>query len=123
MNNGNSFSYTYSAKDTSEIKKIRDKYAPPEEDKLTLLKKLDKSVCTKARAWSLTLGILGTLVMGAGMSLCMPAPTQYFVSGIALGLCGMAALSAAYPTYSLILKRERKKIAPMIIALSDELMK
>jgi len=33
-------------------------------------------------------------------------------------ICGLA-----YPTYGWVLKKERKRIAPEIIRLSDELMK
>ena len=40
------FTYTYSSAQQEEVKRIRDKYAPPtqEEDKLERLRKLDKSV-------------------------------------------------------------------------------
>ena len=65
------FRYTYSAKDQEEIRSIRQKYVPREEDKMERLRRLDRSVAVKARAWSVAVGILGVLVLGFGMSLFM----------------------------------------------------
>ena len=65
-NKGNgAFSYTYSAKEQAEIKKIRDKYTPPTEveDKMARLRRLDASVTNTAVIAALTLGIVGTLVL------------------------------------------------------------
>ena len=45
------------------------------------------------------------------------------VIGIPIGLIGGVLAALAYPMYNLIVKRERKKIAPEIIRLTDELMK
>ena len=122
-NNENNFSYTYNAKKAAEIKKIRDRYAAPEEDKLSLLRRLDKAVGTKARTLSVIMGIIGTLIMGGGMSLCMVGPREFFVAGIGIGFAGIIIVVLAYPVYSAILKHERKKMAPTILTLTDELMK
>lgn len=122
-NNENNFSYTYNAKQAAEIKKIRDRYAAPEEDKLSLLRRLDKAVGIKARTLSVIMGIIGTLIMGGGMSLCMVGPREFFVAGIGIGFAGIIIVVLAYPVYSAILKHERKKMAPTILALTDELMK
>ena len=46
-NQENKFSYTYSAKEQNEIKKIRDKYAPAAEDKMVQLRRLDAGVTKK----------------------------------------------------------------------------
>lgn len=117
------FTYTYSAKEQSEIKKIREKYIPKETDRMEELRRLDKSVTDKASAWSIAIGITGVLIMGGGMSLCMVTGGIWFIPGILLGIAGMAVLGAAYPVYNRILKREREKIAPEILRLTDELMK
>lgn len=122
MQNKEIFSYTYSAKQQEEIKKIRDKYLPKEADKMEQLRRLDKRVTEKGTTISLILGIAGTLVMGTGMSMCM-VWTELFIPGIIVGVIGIAAVSLAYPLYSYITKREREKIAPEIIRLTDELMK
>jgi Tfp pilus assembly protein PilE len=45
------------------------------------------------------------------------------VIGIAVGLVGGILASLAYPVYNAIVKAKRKKIAPEIIRLTDELMR
>jgi len=119
----NSFNYTYSAKEQEEIKNIRKKYIPREEDNLQKLKRLDAAVHSKATMWSLVLGIIGCLVMGTGMCCCMVWAGMWFIPGIFIGIAGIGMISLAYPVYSKILARERKKIAPEIIRLTDELIK
>ena len=43
--------------------------------------------------------------------------------GSLIGIVGIVLISVAYPIYNCIIKKERKKIAPKIIRLTDELMK
>lgn len=127
----NIFSYTYSAKEQAELKKIRDKYDPPvkTEDKMSRLRRLDAEVSSKATRVALTLGIIGTLVMGIGMSFAMTDIGAFLgeipsmVIGIATGIIGIALVCLAYPVYNKKLKKERAKIAPEILRLTDELMK
>ena len=45
------------------------------------------------------------------------------VIGIIIGVLGIILLSCAYPVYNREIKKEREKIAPEIIRLTDELMK
>ncbi|MBQ9985295.1 MAG: hypothetical protein IJP38_03200 [Oscillospiraceae bacterium] len=120
---GNSFKYTYSAKQQEEIKRIRNKYVAPEEDKMEQLRRLDRSVTSGATAVSLILGVIGTLIMGLGMSCVIVRGNTLFIPGIIIGLLGIAILSLAYPIYSRITKRNRTRLAPEIIRLTDELMK
>ena len=121
--NNNSFNYTYSAREQEEIKKIRSKYVPPVEDKMEQLRKLDASVTSKATTIGLIIGILGTLIFGTGMCCCLVWQGIWFIPGIVVGLVGMAVVAVAYPVYNRVIKREREKIAPEIIRLTDELMK
>lgn len=123
MENKETFSYTYSAKQQEEIKKIREKYAPKEADKMEQLRRLDESVTKKGTVISLIVGIIGALVMGFGMSCCMVWADKFFVLGIIVGIIGIALVCAAYPIYNFVVKKERAKIAPEIIRLTDELMK
>lgn len=122
-NENQSFNYTYSAKEQEEVKNIRKKYVPQEEDKMQLLRRLDESVYKKASAISLVIGIIGALVMGMGMSMCMVWAGVLFIPGIVVGVIGIALICLAYPAYNKTLKKEREKIAPEIIRLTDELMK
>ncbi len=122
-NKNDSFSYTYSAKQQKEIEDIRKKYLPKEEDKMTQLRRLDESVGKKAMAVSLTVGIISVLVMGIGMCCCMVWDGVWFIPGIFIGLIGIAGVALAYPVYNHVVKKERRRIAPEIIRLTDELMK
>ena len=127
------FSYTYSAKEQAEIKNIREKYTKPteSEDKMTRLRRLDASVTKSAQAAALAIGIIGALVLGFGMSLCMTDlgnilgeyKDMAMVIGIVIGALGGILTSLAYPIYNAIVRVKRKKIAPEIIRLADELMK
>lgn len=137
LNNANSeFSYRYSAKEQAELKKIREKYTTPiiseEENKMDRLRKLDASVTKTARVVAICFGVIGSLVLGFGMSLCMTDLYTIFgesfedsamIAGIIIGVFGGALASFAYPTYMWIVKRKRTKLAPEIIRLTDELLK
>ncbi len=125
--NDTPFSYTYSAAQQAEIESIRKKYTAPEESKLDQLRRLDRSASQKAQSRALTLGILGALILGTGMSLIMTPLGQIFGSlsllvGMGVGLLGMLLVALAYPVYNRILQKERKRIAPEILRLSQELL-
>jgi len=127
------FKFTYSAKEQEEIKAIRKKYVAPEqaEDKMAQLRRLDAAVTQKGTVVSLALGVIGTLLLGSGMSLAMTdignmlglADKTEMLIGIPIGLVGIALILVAYPIYNAIIKKERERIAPEIIRLTDELMK
>lgn len=119
----NAFQYTYSAKEQAEIRRIRGKYIPKEENKMETLRRLDAQVNQKAVMYALIAGVAGALVLGLGMSCCLVWADRLFVPGVAVGVIGIALLSVAYPLYNCILRKERKRIAPQILRLTDELMK
>lgn len=121
--NDQSFQYTYSAREQEELKKIRSKYMPREESKMERLRRLDSRATEKATISALVVGCIGTLILGAGMSCCMVWTENLFIPGILIGLLGFAVLGFAYPLYSRTLKKERERIAPEILRLTDELMK
>lgn len=130
-NTETSFRYTYSAKDRDEIKRIRQKYETQEDDGMNKLRKLDAVVSQKATIVSLVFGIVGVLLMGSGMSLIMTdlgsilgmAGIVGIVVGIIIGVPGILLAALAYPIYCKVLKREREKVAPEILRLTEELMK
>ena len=117
------FTFTYSAKEQEEIKNIRKKYAAPEENKMEQLRRLDAGVTKKGTAAALIIGVLGTLLLGIGMCCCMVWQGTWFLPGVIVGVIGIAVLAAAYPLYNHVTQKERKKIAPEILRLTDELMK
>ena len=117
------FNYTYSAAQQDEIKSIREKYAPPmqEEDKMERLRKLDQSVTKPGTIVSLIVGIISALIMGTGMS-CVMVWEGLMIPGIIIGIVGIIGVVSAYPIYNHITKKQREKLAPEIIRLTDELM-
>ena len=122
-NNQNGFQYTYSAKEQAEIKRIRSKYTPKEENKMEHLQRLDASATQKATMYAIIVGVIGALILGAGMSCCLVWTNSLLIPGIVIGIIGMAVLAVAYPLYNRTLKKERERIAPEILRLTDELMK
>lgn len=128
MEHNETFKTTYSAQQQEEIQAIRNKYTPKKEDKMTMLRKLDAQVTKKASSISVAVGTIGALILGAGMSLIMTDFGALLGSlalpvGIIAGVLGMGILALAYPIYNRTLKKERERIAPQILKLTDELMK
>lgn len=125
------FNYTYSAEQQKEIETIRKKYIADtnnnEVNKLEQLRRLDYGVTEKATIISLSVGILSVLVMGSGMSLVMTDLGEKIgiagtsLIGVLIGIVGMIGVILAYPLYRRIIEKERKKIAPQILKLTDEL--
>lgn len=128
MENNQSFEYTYSASQQQEVEAIRKKYLPKEEDKIEQLRNLHNSATQKAQAASIALGVIGSLILGTGMSLVMTdlgvrLGDLAMILGIMVGLIGILLIAMAYPVYNRVLKKEREKIAPEILRLSEELLK
>ena len=95
---------------------------------MTRLRKLDASVTNTAQAIAIACGVVGALILGIGMSLCMTElgaalGNLSMVIGILVGIAGIVPVALAYPFFKRTLKKEREKIAPEILKLSDELLK
>ena len=119
--NEETFEYRYSAKQQEEIEAIRRKYLPKEEDKMEQLRQMDKRVSLKGTIISIIIGVIGCLLLGIGMCCTMEWAGRWFVPGIIIGVIGIVMIALAYPLYERITKKERKKIAPLILKLADEL--
>ncbi len=127
--NRESFSYSYSAKEREELLKIRAKYSSESaKGTLELLKEKDKRVTRGVTVFAVAFGIVGVIVMGFGMSIIMSDfgtlfGSYAFFAGILSGVLGMCIAILAYPVYKTALRRARKKAAPEILKLSEELLK
>lgn len=122
--NQKTFTYSYSAKQNSEVLAIRKKYLPQEESKLEELKRLDYTVQTSGMTESLSAGIGGALVFGLGMCLAMQvigSSVLLIVFGILLGFVGIVGMLTAYPVYRKVFNNTKEKLAPRILELTDEL--
>ena len=127
MENKEGFSFTYSAQQQKEVEAIRKKYLPREEDKMEQLRRLHAVPTQKAQAASLAVGVVGALIMGTGMSIAMTEigaalGSLAMVIGILVGIVGMVLVALAYPLYNRVLKKQREKIAPEILRLTEELL-
>jgi len=128
MENKEGFHFTYSAAQQQEIENIRKKYLPRAEDKMEQLRKLHNSATQKAQTSAIALGVIGSLILGTGMSLVLTelgalAGDFAMAIGVVVCLIGMILVAAAYPVYNRVLRKERQRIAPEILRLTDELMK
>lgn len=117
------FHYTYCAKEQEEVRRIRSKYLPKEENKLDLLRRLDANVLQKATMYAIIAGVTGALIFGVGLYFCIVSSHLLFIAGILISIIGMAILAVAYPVYNRTVQKERARIAPEILRLSEDLMK
>ena len=111
------------------VEKIRSQYTEAEYTDLDALKALDTKVKKPAKVFGYTYGSIGTLVMGAGMSLVMTdigsllGMTETMIPGIVIGIMGLIICCTTYPIYKKILTTRKKKYASRIIELSERVMK
>jgi len=123
MMENSKFEYTYSAKKQGEIEAIKKKYMKKEDDPFEQLRSLDKSAERPGTILAIISGLIGTLLFGTGMSFCLVWGKQLFVPGIIIGFLGIVLISVSYPIYIKITKRQREKLAPQILSLSEKLLK
>lgn len=104
--------------------KIRSAYAPKDvqESKFDQLKGLDRKVRRPAEIFAWVFGVIGTLVLGAGMCLAMEVIGSLMPLGIVVGVVGIAMVVSNWFIYKAILKSRRAKYAERIVSLSDELL-
>ncbi len=116
------FTYSYSAERQKEISDIRNRYLPQgkQEDGLDRLRRLDRSVARPGLIASLSAGILGVLLFGAGMCCCLI--WELLLPGIFLCLVGAAAVASAPVLNRRLTERRKARLAPQILRLSEELM-
>lgn len=119
MDNNEKFEYTYSAKQQAELEAIRKKYLPKEETKMEKLRRLDRSAERSATVISIIVGVIGTLIMGFGMCMCLE--WAQFIAGVVIGIVGIIILGNAYPLFKYITKKQREKVTPEILKLTEEI--
>jgi uncharacterized membrane protein YeaQ/YmgE (transglycosylase-associated protein family) len=115
------FNYNYSSKQQEEIQRIKEKYVPKEKNKMEQLRHLDESATRPGTIAALVVGIIGTLLLGVGMCCSMVWADKFFIVGVVVGIIGIAILVAAYPLFVHITKKQREKITPEILRLTEEL--
>ena len=105
--------------------KIASEYAPKKTSKVVALKKLDRKAKQTAEIFAYTFGIIGSLVMGTGMSFAMGVigdnSITSMIIGIVIGLVGIAMVSLNYFIYKKLLAKGKEKYGSDIIRLAQEI--
>ena len=121
MGANETFQYTYSAKQQDEVKQIRQKYLPRQEDKMEQLRRLDQTAERPGQRAAIAVGSVGLLLLGLGMC-CTMVWKAWFAPGVVIGLAGIGAMAAALPLFRRLTRRQREKLAPEILRLTEELL-
>ena len=108
--------------ETRQIEKIRAAYTEREESKFDQLKNLNKKVSRPAKIFAYIFGTIAALILGTGMCLAMKVIGDMMLLGIVIGCVGLLLAGFNYRLYEAILASRKKKYAPEILALSDELL-
>lgn len=119
------FEYKYSAPtkdEKKEINNIRSQYLPKNnvETKLDRLRHLDQKVKSLPTIVSLSLGTIGILVFGLGLTFVLE--WDNFLIGVLVMLVGIIPISIAYFIHKVIYNKLKNKYGEEIIRLSDELL-
>lgn len=120
------FEYKYSAptmEERKEIDSIRSQYLPKEQvmTKIERLRYLDNKVKNTPLVWSLSFGIVGSLIFGLGLTFYLEWTSFWYV-GIPFSIIGLILAIIAYPLYKKMLERYKSKYGKEIIELSNELL-
>lgn len=115
---------TNKQQEAQQVSEIRSRYAVKSvsEEKIDKLTRLDRQARRPAEIFAYTFGTLGALVLGVGMCLAMEIIGSLMPLGIVIGVIGIVMVVDNYPIYKRILSQRKKKYAPEIVALSDELL-
>lgn len=121
------FEYTYSALTESERKRlesIRREYEPKretEQSEFDRITQLDSKIKVPAHAWSITIGIVGALLFGLGLTMVLEWTMTVF--GIIVMALGCVPLALAYPIYTALIARGKRKYGSEILQLLDSVSK
>lgn len=119
------FSYNYSADRNEELRKIREKYeikTDEEQDKLKLIRTMDRKIETPGKIIGTVFGLVSTLIFGSGLGLCIKAEGMGFVLGLFLGILGLLGMAFAPKITKIIFEKRKEKHGAEILRLIDESM-
>ena len=125
-NDNNTFSYTYTALSESEkreVARIKERYTADNKSsatKLDRLRSLDAKVRNGAMIIGITLGVVGVLVFGLGLTCVLE--WGLWVLGISLMVAGCVPIAVAYPVHNAVYKHNRNKYGDEIARLSEEIL-
>ena len=111
------------------VQKIRTQYTEKEHTELDELKELDAKVKRPVNIFAYVYGSISAIIMGSGMSLVMTdlgaslGLDSVMGPGVIIGIVGMVMALTTYPIYKKLLSARKKKYAPQIMKLSEQIMK
>ncbi len=119
------FKFTYSAptdEERREIESIKRRYETKgfEESKLDRLRSLDRRVKKIPLIVALTLGIVGTLIFGLGLTMILE--WDLIVWGVLISVVGLVPITLAYPLHSITFRKNKERFSDEILRLSQELL-
>ena len=120
------FKFEYNApteQERREIESIKNQYLPKDEKNIKFeeLKKLDNKVKNTPIAISISLGIIGSLIFGLGMTFFLEW-VDLWLLGIPCAIIGLIIVILAYPLHIKISSKLKTKYKDEIINLSNELL-
>lgn len=117
--------YKVTEQDQKQAEQIRRQYIPHEENKMEQLQELDRRVKFPCKMIAGSLGLVGSLVMGAGMAKIMvndsSAAGSELRKDLAMSIPGMVLALLSYPAYKIITEKRKKQYASEVLHLSGEL--
>lgn len=117
------FNYKYKALNESEreeIESIRRSYLPKSKSSIERLRELDGKVKNTPIITSLSLGIIGVLIFGLGLTMILVFDT--IIYGIIVMAIGCIPVGVAYPVYLKIYDKQKNKYQEEILSLSEKLL-
>ncbi len=111
------------------VNKIKSDYTVEKNNEFDELLHLDRVVKLPPTIQVYTVGIIGILILGFGMSLIMTDIGQTLnlnntnVLGIVLGVIGIVICAINYPIYNKYLQSRKEKYATEILRLTDKLQR
>ena len=118
----NKFSYSYSPLRNEEVDSIAAKYITepkkPDSD-LERLKKLDRQAERPGMFAGIAVGLIGVFVVGGGLSLVLSF--DHLISGLIVGILGLAIAAVATPVSKAVTQRSREQYRDEILALSEKI--
>ena len=112
----------YKAQIAFEVNQIRSKYLPQDQNKLEQLKKLDKQVTVPGKKAIFIMVLISLALLAGGISLIAFFNQKFILAGT---ICCVLSLSCAFlikPVFNFVTEKERTRLAPQIMRLSDEIL-
>ena len=109
------------------VNKIKSEYTEKTSTEFDALVSLDRKIKLPPLIQAYTCGVVGTLILGFGMSLIMTdigaifGINSSFTLGIIVGILGLAICGINYPIYKKFLDMRKKKYSQEILRLADKL--